>query len=142
MAIASAASTSGLRVQEIFIGGEASASSINKMHWARDVVVGASVAALAAPNSDGPLNGFANALSTAISSFVAAGTPPQRSAAITAARLTLSLNVFGGIIRWVAAPDEEWHICGTAVNVSESTLSAFTGGSVGAISANLVYEPY
>lgn len=142
MAIASASSTTGLRVGEIFIGGEASASSINKMMFARDSTVGAGAAALAAPNSDGPANGFANALSANASTFVAASTAPQRSAATTAARLPFSFNAFGGIVRWAARPDEEWHIVGVAVNVSESTLSAFTGGSVGAISAYLIYEPY
>lgn len=142
MALASAAATSGLRVGEIFIGGQASASSINIMQFARDVVVGATLQALVAPNSDGPLNGFANGLTTAISAFVSATTNPQRSSAISAARLHLSLNTFGGIIRWAARPDEEWHIVGVAVNVSESSLSAFTGGSVGNIAAHILYEPY
>ena len=141
-AIASASSTTGLDVLEIFIGGQASASSINIMQFARDSTVGASVAALAAPNSDGPLNSFNNALSTQVSTFVAATTAPQRSAATTAARLALSLNAFGGIIRWVAAPGEEWKIAGVAVNVSESSLSAFTGGSVGLIGSHIIYEPW
>lgn len=139
MAIAASATTS-LRIGEIFIGGQASASSINIMQFARDVVVGASVAALVAPNSDGPLNGFANPFTTAVVTYVAATTAPQRSSAITAARLHLSLNTFGGIIRWAARPDEEWWITGVAVNVSESSLSAFTGGSVGNIAAHLLYE--
>jgi hypothetical protein len=141
MALAST-SAGGLLVSEIFIGGQASASSINLMQFARDSTVGASVAALVAPNSDGFLNpALASALSSSMVSFTNATTAPQRSAAIAQARLHLNLNAFGGIVRWVAYPGEEWWITGVAVNTSESTLSAYTGGSVGAIGAHIVYEP-
>lgn len=129
----------GLNVIEIYIGGEASASSINLQQFARDSTLGGSLTALAAPNSDGPMVGF-GAAAIALS-FVAAGTNPQRSASITAARLILALNAFGGIVRWVAAPGEEWGIFGVTVNISESSLSCFTGGSAGLIGSHIVYEP-
>lgn len=141
MAIASASSTTGLNVVEIFLGGQATASNVMQMQWARDSTVGASLAALAVPFTDGPMNSFANALGTAVASFTNATTNPQRTVATTAARLPLSFNAFGGIVRWVAAPGEEWGIVGTAVNVSESSLSNFTGGATAAISAHIVYEP-
>lgn len=142
MALAASGAGAGLQVSEIFIGGQASASSINLMQWARDSTVGASVAALAAPNSDGFMNAaLASALSSSMVSYVAATTAPQRSAAISQARLHLNLNSFGGIVRWVAYPGEEWWITGVTVNTSESSLSAYTGGSVGAIGAHIVYEP-
>lgn len=142
MALAAAAAGAGLLVSEIFIGGQASASSVNLMQFSRDSTVGASTAALAAPNSDGFVNpALASALSAGMVPFVAATTAPQRSAAIGQARLHLNLNAFGGIVRWVAYPGEEWWITGVTVNTSESSLSAFTGGSVGAIGAHIVYEP-
>lgn len=142
MAIGASGATAGLNVIEIFIGGQASASSINLMQFARDSTLGASLGALAAPNSDGPFDSRTAALAAVPLTFVAATTAPQRSAATSAARLQLNLNAFGGIVRWVAAPGEEWGITGITVNISESSLSAFTGGSVGAIGAHIVYEPF
>ncbi len=141
-AIGASGATAGLNVIEIYIGGQASASSINIMQFARDSTLGGSLGALVAPNSDGPFDTRTAALAAVPLTFTLAGTPPQRSVAITAARLTLSLNAFGGIVRWVAAPGEEWGITGVTVNISESSLSAFTGGSVGLIGSHLIYEPF
>lgn len=141
-AIAASGATAGLNVIEIFIGGQASASSINLSQFARDSTVGATPTALAAPNSDGPMNTMTAALAAVPITFVSAGTNPQRSAATTAARLLLSLNAFGGIVRWVAAPGEEWGIVGVSVNVSESSLSCFTGGSAGLVGTHIIYEPF
>lgn len=141
-AIGASGATAGLNVLEIFIGGQASASSINIMQFARDSTLGGSLTALAAPNSDGPMNSLTAALAAPSLTFVSATTNPQRSAATSAARLALSLNAFGGIIRWVAAPGEEWGIVGITVNISEASLSAFTGGSVGLIGSHLIYEPF
>lgn len=142
MSIGASGATAGLNVLEIYIGGQASASSINIMQFARDSTLVATPTALAAPNSDGPLDSRTAALAAVPITAVQAGTAPQRSAATTAARLSLSLNVFGGIVRWVAAPGEEWGITGVTVNISESSLSAFTGGSAGLCGAHIVYEPF
>src|SRR5262245_7439038 len=126
-------------VNEIQIGGQASASSPTFMILSRDTTVAAtnsngtgqtdapmdaSTAALAAP----PLTGNTNT------------TKPQRSA--TAHLLNLSLNCFGGIVRWVAAPFEEISIIGNTQPLGEVSLSAFTGGSPGALGAHMVYEPF
>lgn len=138
--------TQTLNVIEIYIGGQASASSINLMNFARTSTVGTTPTALAAPNSDGPLNGATQALATTPVSFVAASTGPQRSAVTTDARLNLSLNTFGGIVRWVAAPGEEWGIVGNTASSAtvggESVLSAFTGGSAGLMGSHIIYEPF
>ncbi len=138
--IGASGATAGLNVIEIYEGGQASASSINIMQFARDVVLSVA-SALVAPNSDGPMDTRTAALAAVPITNTLATTPPQRSSAITAARLGLSLNTFGGIVRWVAAPGEEWGITGVTVNISESSLSAFTGGSAGLMSSHLVYEP-
>ncbi len=132
--------TVGLSVVEIYIGGQASASSINLQQFARDGIIAAGLTALVAPNSDGPLSTL-GAGAVALS-FIGASTLPQRSNAITSARLTLSLNAFGGIVRWVSAPGEEWNIVGVTVNVSESSLSCFTGGSAGLVGSHIVYETW
>lgn len=136
-----ATSTTGLLVSEICMVGQATGSAIKRMQWARNSTIGVTPTALAAPNSDGPLT---TTLSTMPSSpgvsFVAASTPPQRSAVTTAARLQLGFNAYGGIHRWFANPGGEWGIAGVAVNLSESSLSNYTGGEAGAIAAYIIYE--
>jgi len=142
MALGAANATQLLKVIEIYEGGQASASSINIMQFARDSTLAVTPTALAAPNSDGPMSSFTGPLSTVPLAFIASATLPQRSALTTAARLCLTLNTFGGIVRWVAAPGEEWDIYGISVSISESSLSAFTGGSAGLMGAHIVYEPW
>lgn len=142
MSIGAGSATQMLNVLEIYIGGQATASAINIMMFARDLVLAATPTALAAPNGDGPLNGATAALAAPPVTCVAAATGPSRTNTATTARLNLSLNAFGGIVRWVAAPGEEWTIIGTSVSISESSLSAFTGGSVGLIGSHIIYEPF
>jgi hypothetical protein len=130
-----------LNVLEIQINGQAAVSAVNIMMFARDLVLAATPTALAAPNGDGPLHTATAALALPPITCVAAATGPSRTNTALTARLNLSLNAFGGITRWVAAPGEEWSILGNAVSVSESSLSAFTGGSVGLIGSHIIYEP-
>jgi hypothetical protein len=141
MSLGAANATQLLKVIEIYEGGQASASSINIMQWARDSTLVVTATALASPNSDGPMSSFSAALAATPIPAIAGATLPQRSAIVTAARLNLSLNTFGGIVRWVAAPGEEWDIYGVTASLSESSLSAFTGGSAGLMGAHIVYEP-
>jgi hypothetical protein len=142
MSLGAANATQLLKVIEIYLGGQASASTIEIMQFARDSTLVASATALAAPNSDGPMSTFTGPLSTVPIAAIAGGTLPQRSALTTAARLCLNFNSFGGIVRWVAAPGEEWDIYGISVSVSESSLSNYTGGGTGQIGAHIVYEPW
>jgi hypothetical protein len=142
MAIGASGATAGLNVYEIFLGGQATASAVNICQFARDSTLGATPTALAAPNSDGPNDTRTAALAAVPITFVAAGTAPQRSANTTAARLGLSFNAFGGFARWKAYPGEEWGITGVTASVSESSLSAFTGGNPGLMSGTISYEPF
>lgn len=144
MAIGAGSATQMLNVIEIYEGGQASASAVNIMQFARDLVLGATPTALAGGSGagDGPLNGATAALAAPVLTFIAATTGPSRTNTGTTARLNLTFNAFGGVVRWVAAPGEEWTIIGTTVSISESSLSAFTGGSVGAMGAHIVYEPF
>lgn len=142
MAVGAGSATQTLNVLEIYEGGQAGSSAVNIMMFARDLVLAATPTALAAPNGDGPMNTGSAALAAPPVTCVAATTGPSRTNTALTARLNLTFNAFGGIVRWVAAPGEEWTITGTTVSVSESSLSAFTGGSVGAMGAHIVYEPY
>lgn len=140
MAIGAANATSGVSVIEIYMGGQAAASSLNFMNFARDSTLGATLTALASPNSDGPLNTLTPAAQVGGLTFVGATTNPQRSNTTTSAKLNLAFNAFGGIVRWVAAPGEEWGIIGVTVSVSESSLSCNTGTTAGAMGAHIIYE--
>lgn len=130
-----------LNIMEVYEGGQAGASSVNTMTLARSSTVGVTPTALSVPNSDGPMHGSTAALAVVPISYVAASTAPNRSPAVTIARLGLTFNSFGGIVRWLAAPGEEWTIVGNAVNVSESVLSAQNVGTAGLMGSHFVYEP-
>lgn len=142
MAVGAAAATNGLLVSEIEINGLAAASSVMLMQFARDSALAATPTALAAPNSDGPMNSLTAAAQVGSLTCVAATTNPSRSAVTTSSRLNLGLNAFGGISRWVAYPGEEWGIIGITVSISESALSNFTGGATAAIGSHIIYEAY
>jgi hypothetical protein len=141
MAIGAANATQLLNVQEIQCAGQAVASAVNIMQFARDLVLGATPTALAAPNGDGPLHGATAALAAPPLTFVAATTGPSRTNTAATARLNLTFNAFGGIVKWTGPDRGEWAILGTAVSISESSLSAFTGGNVGLMGAHIIYEP-
>lgn len=145
MYISGGNATQSLQVIEIYEGGQATSSAVNIMCFARVSTVATTPTALAAPNSDGPMGSNTQALATAPISCVAATGNPQRSALTVDARLNLTFNAFGGIVRWQAAPGEEWGIIGNAVSsatqAGPGVLSAFTGGSVGLMGAHIIYEP-
>ena len=52
-----ASATQILNVLEIYIGGQATASAVNIMQFARNLTTATTPTALAAPNGDGPMNG-------------------------------------------------------------------------------------
>lgn len=88
-----------------------------------DSVMNSSMAALAAPALTGNTN----------------TTKPQRSASLHL--LNCSLNAYGGNFFWRANRIEEcMSIVGASVNTGEASLSAFTGGTPGAVGAHMIYE--
>lgn len=132
-----------LEIVEVYIGGQAAASSVSIMQLARSAAFATTPTALtSASAADGPMRSYTLALATVPVTYVAASTGPIRNTTAASARLNLGLNGFGGIVRWVAAPGEEFGIYGTSVSQSGSTLSAYTGGGTGAIGSHLVYEPF
>lgn len=128
-------------IMEIYEGGQAGASSVNAMTLAYSSTLGITPTTLAVPNSDGPLHGSTAALAAPSVAYVAAATGPNRSPAVTLPRLNLTFNSFGGIVRWVAAPGEEWTMVGNAVNGGEVVLSAQNVGTAGAMGSHIIYEP-
>lgn len=142
MALKGGSSTQLIDILEVMISGLAGASSPTIMQLARASTVETTPTALASPNSDGPAHPSTAALAAPPVPFVAAATGPQRSAVTTDAKLDLNLNAFAGVVRWLAGPGAQWSQIGNTASLGESILSAFTGGTVGAISAHIMYEPY
>jgi hypothetical protein len=94
--------------------------------------------------SDGFLLPIASALSSSVTAFIAATTGPIGSQAVTDATLDLSINGFGGLFNWQAAPGMEWKIIGTAAPGLESVLynSSTAGGANSQANISIIYEPY
>jgi hypothetical protein len=139
MALQGGSTTQRIRVPEIYMGGQAVASAPSIMILARDSVVGASLTALTTGESDAAMDPATAALAAPAQPFTQSTTKPQRSS--TLSLLNLSFNAFGGIVRWVAAPDEEVWMLGNTASFGEISLSAFTGGTPGLMGAHIVYEP-
>jgi hypothetical protein len=142
LALKGGSTTQRLSIMEAYLGGLAGASSPTFMMLARSIVLGITPTALAAPAFDGPMDAASAALAAPPVSYTAAATGPQRSSGTGDARINLAFNAFGGIVRWVAAPGEEYVQTGNALQLGESNLSAFTGGTPGLMNAHLIYEPF
>lgn len=143
MALKAGSATDILKIGKIVLAGQAASSAINAMCLARSSALGITPTALALPNSDAPVNIAATAVSTAPVASVAAATAPNRSPAVTIARLNLVFNAFGGIMTWQTNPgsEEEWVSVGVATTSnSESVLSAYNVGAPGAMSGEFFYE--
>jgi hypothetical protein len=142
MAILGGSATQLVNVLEILINGQATTSAPTFMQFARDSTVGLTPTALAAPAGDGPMHPSTAPLAAPPVTYNLAGTAPQRAAVTTQGKLELGLNAFGGIMKWNPyTPDMAWGILSATQPLGESSLSAFTGGTVGPVSAHIIYEP-
>jgi hypothetical protein len=130
---------------EFLLSGMATSSIPMSIQAAYSSTLGITPTAMALPNSDGPMIVNATALANVVVAYTAAGTGPVPNAATTLPRLNLGLNAFGGIIRWNAAPTQQWTMVGNTTNGGETVLfadsSAGQSGS-GALNAHIIYEPY
>lgn len=144
MALRGGTTTQMIDVLELLVSGMATASTVAAMQLVRSSTVATTPTALASPNSDGPMVPATLPLANVPVSMVAATTGPQASAATSDAKLNLAMNLFGGIIRWNAAPTQQWQILGNTASFGESVLfnSTTSGGSSGAANAHWIYEPY
>jgi hypothetical protein len=129
---------------EFLVSGMATSSTVAAMQVVRSSTIGTTPTALAAPNSDGPMVPATAPLASVPVSYVAAATGPLASNTTTDAKLNLALNLFGGIIRWNAAPTQQWQLLGNTANFGETVLfnSTTSGGSSGQANAHYIYEPY
>lgn len=116
------------RVTEVFIGGEATASTVNQMQFRRHSAVGVTPTAITLVKLN---NRSASAGATAASAF---STDPTLGGIL----LNLAFNAFGGVIRWVAAPGEELYLVGGTAADTEAGLNSATG--TGQVSAHVIFE--
>jgi hypothetical protein len=143
MALKGAAATQRIDVNEILISGFATSSAPALFQLVHASVIETTPTALAvATASDGPMDSSAAAVASAPVTFIAAATQPTSTNNTTDPRLNLGLNLNGGILRWVSAPNMNWTQLGNTATLGESVLAALTGSTSGTFSAHVAYEPY
>ena len=128
-------------IWEISISGQAAASSSPTfMVLANSSTVGTGSNTNGAGQNDTPMDPATAALAApALTGNSNATLKPQRSATLKLANC--SLNAFGGVYFWRANRVEEtFQIVGASANTGEITLSAFTGGTPGAVGSHMIYE--
>lgn len=152
--LATASSYMGLRapgasqlcdVLEVMITGTQTASTIGAFYLVRVSTNSATETALTAPASDGGEYPGITALATnPIISYITATTQPTLSSATTDAKLNLGMNTFGGIVRWNAAPTQQWQLLGNTAPGANSVVANLTAASGQSTTANahIIYEPY
>lgn len=130
-----------VKIWELSINGQAaSASSPTFMLWSRDTTVATGTNTNGPGQTDAAMDPATAALAApTITGNSNATTKPQRSA--TGHLMNCSLNAFGGVYFWRANRLEECPSVLTATQpLGESSLSAFTGGTPGAIGVHGIYE--
>lgn len=126
-------STMRLKISELYIGGESASSLPTTFKFSRDSTVGAT-------SISGVTNALTDGSATAPGTTAVVGnvstTKPQRSATLTL--LTPSINTYGGVVRWVASPDQELAVVGNTASLGEVSLSSITGAGIS--SGHVLYE--
>lgn len=129
------------KIWEVSISGQAaSSSSPTFMLLSRDSTVGTGANTNGTGVTDAALDPATAALGAPVlSGNIFATTQSQRSSTLHLANC--SLNAFGGVYFWRANRQEEcFSVLGNTASLGEASLSAFTGGTTGAIGAHMIYE--
>lgn len=135
-ALQGGSSTQQLQVNEVYMGGLASASSPAQMIFARDSTIGVTLSG----TTNAALDPATAALAAPMVSFNTATTKPQRSTTLQI--LQLSFNAFGGVVRWAAIdPSETIRMLGNTASFGELSLSSGSAGTPGLMSDHFIYEP-
>lgn len=134
--------TQEIRIHEIALNGQAaSSSSPTFMLLSLDSTVATGTNTKGTGQTDAAMDPASAALAApAIVGNSNATTKPQRSS--TLHLMNCSLNAFGGVFFWRANKvDECPSVLGNTQPLGEASLSAFTGGTPGAIGTHMIYEP-
>lgn len=145
MALKGGSGTQLIDILEVLFSGKAAASVVMAMYLVRVATLEGAITALAAPQADGPMHPATAALAAPPVPFCVATTSgPVPSNAVTDGRLQLGNNGFGGIVRWNAAPTQQFTMLGNTASFGESILyNDSTGNGATALGdAHIIYEPY
>lgn len=118
------------KVRGIMLGGEAGASTVNRMAVRR------STTNLITPTAQTPAKKSSTSPAAYTDAATTAGTQPVTAA--LPALWTVSLNTFGGIVTWSAGPDEELLIQGATAGNNELSLESASG--TGVLSGEMCFE--
>lgn len=127
-------------VDEILISGMASASTLGSFLGVQMSTIAATPTALSNPNSDGPMQ--QNATPVIQSTYITATTQGTPSSSATAPHINLGINTFGGIIRWNAAPTQQYTCVGNASPGGIMIVNQSGVGATTTANAHIIYEPY
>lgn len=122
-------------LKEVYLGGQASASSVTNMVLGRTSTIGATLTAARLAASD-PASVLP---ATPPVAYGVSTTKPQRSATL-GMLLGLFFNAFGGIVRSYMGPDQIIASSGQAASNGELSLNCFAGGSPGLLGSEITFE--
>lgn len=128
-------STQRLELREVYLGGQAGASTPTFMVLGRTSTVGITLTA----TRNAALDPSTAALAAPPLPYRASTTKPQRSSTL-GMLINLAFNAFGGVVRWVNGPDEIISSLGNTASLGELSLNAFSGGTPGLLGSNIIYE--
>ena len=141
MALQGGTSTQVNFVEEVYMGGQATASAPVIMLLARDSTVVGTPTTLVTPNSNGPVNASAGVLTAPAVGAVTGGTQAQRATSVTLGKKNFSFNLFGGIVKAsYQNTQDRFGILGNTASLGEVSLSAFTGSTSGLVGSHILYE--
>ena len=138
VSIKGGSSTQRSQLLEVYCGGLATSSAPSILQLARHSTVGATLTALAGPNSDEPLDGAMADLAAPALPYWASTTKPQADA--NAKLGTYAVNLFGGAVRKQWNPGEGPIISGNSASLGELGMNAFTGSTTGSLGTHYEYE--
>jgi len=128
-------------VEEVYIGGQATASAPAIMLLGHDSTVVATPVALATPNSNGPANPSAGVLGSPAIGAITGSTQAQRSNSVTLIKKNFTFNSFGGIVKAsYQNTQDRFGILGNTASLGAVSLSAFTGTTSSSVGAHILYE--
>lgn len=141
MALIGGTSTQVNFIEEVYIGGQATASAPAIILLGRSSTVSATITALATPNTNGLTNPSGAVVTAPAVGSIDATTKPIRSNSITLAKKNFTFNSFGGIVKAsYQNTQDRFGILGNTASLGEATLSAFTGTTSSAVGAHIIYE--
>ncbi len=111
-----------IRLEEFFVGGEASASAVNRIAFNRPGTAGITGGSAQTPEKLDPASGAAT--------FTVPTTWSTQPVASTNHVVCVVFNAFGGVIRWVAQPDRPVVVGGQGAVANLIAPRSLSGTSV------------